>query len=114
MYTRYVHAHIGLYNNNDSVHVFLSLPLSPPSLVLFYFFLFYSISFFLPPFVAPLLPSQPPSINNTSIDTLLVAADLSSDKKPPSQDLQDKVHFLFNNVSSSTLQQKVSIYLIIV
>ena len=45
MYTRYVHAHIGLYNNNDNVHVFLS---PPPS--------FSSISFFSILFLSFLLP----------------------------------------------------------
>ena len=49
-----------------------------------------------------------PSINNTSIDTLLVAADQHSKIAPPSEELQDKIHFLFNNLSSSNLQEKVS------
>ena len=55
---------------------------------------------------------QPPSINNTNIDTLLVAADQQSEKAPPPEELQDKIHFLFNNLSSSNLQEKVTaIYL---
>ena len=50
---------------------------------------------------------QPPSINTTNIDTLLVAAEQSVERAEPPEDLQDKIHFLFNNLSSSNLQEKV-------
>ncbi len=51
---------------------------------------------------------QTPSINTTNIDTLLVAADRQqSESVMPPDDLQDKVHFLFNNLSSSNLSDKV-------
>ena len=56
-----------------------------------------------------LLPSspQPPSINTTNIDTLLVAAEQSVERAEPPDELQDKIHFLFNNLSSSNLPEKV-------
>ncbi len=51
---------------------------------------------------------QTPSINTTNIDTLLVAADRQqSESVMPPDELQDKVHFLFNNLSSSNLSDKV-------
>lgn len=50
---------------------------------------------------------QPPSINTTNIDTLLVAAEHSVERAEPPDELQDKIHFLFNNLSSSNLQEKV-------
>ena len=51
---------------------------------------------------------QPPSINTTNIDTLLVAADQrQQEKSQPPEELQDKVHFLFNNLSSANLPEKV-------
>ena len=32
---------------------------------------------------------------------------MSGEKKQPSDELQDKIHFLFNNLSTNTMQQKV-------
>ncbi|XP_064398380.1 CCR4-NOT transcription complex subunit 1-like [Halichondria panicea] len=50
---------------------------------------------------------ETPSINTTNIDTLLVAADRQqSESVMPPDELQDKVHFLFNNLSSSNLSDK--------
>jgi CCR4-NOT transcription complex subunit 1 len=54
---------------------------------------------------------QHPSINNTNIDTLLVAADQQSEKATPPEEVQDKIHFLFNNLSAANLQEKVSTWL---
>lgn len=51
---------------------------------------------------------QHPSINNTNIDTLLVAADQQSEKAPPPEEVQDKIHFLFNNLSAANVQEKAS------
>ncbi|XP_065914765.1 CCR4-NOT transcription complex subunit 1-like isoform X2 [Dysidea avara] len=51
---------------------------------------------------------QPPSIATaTNIDTLLVAADKEESEKEPTEAMQDKTHFIFNNLSASNLQQKV-------
>ena len=50
---------------------------------------------------------QPPSINTASINTLLVAADQEAERNSPPEELQDKVHFIFNNLSVNTLQDKV-------
>lgn len=48
-----------------------------------------------------------PSIANASnIDTLLGASE-KSELAQPSESIQDKVHFIFNNISSSNLTQKV-------
>lgn len=62
-------------------------------------------------FLSPLTPCapQPPSINTTNIDTLLVAAEQSVERAEPPDELQDKIHFLFNNLSSSNLQEKVQL-----
>ena len=49
---------------------------------------------------------QTPSINTTNIDTLLVAAD-QQQAPPPPEELQDRIHFLFNNLSASNLSEKV-------
>lgn len=41
---------------------------------------------------------------------------MSLEQKQPSDELQDKVHFLFNNISSKNLQEKViniCIYLVV-
>lgn len=58
------------------------------------------------------IPIQPPSIATaTNIDTLLVAAD-KEENTEPSEALQDKVHFIFNNLSTSNLEQKVAILII--
>ena len=48
---------------------------------------------------------QTPSINTTNIDTLLVAAD-QQQAPPPPEELQDRIHFLFNNLSASNLSEK--------
>ena len=57
-------------------------------------------------YVSVQTPLQHPSINNTNIDTLLVAAEQSEKAQPP-EELQDKIHFLFNNLSAVNLQEKV-------
>ena len=56
--------------------------------------------------------SQTPSINTMNIDTLLVAADQQQTEIVlPPDELQDKIHFLFNNLSSSNLGDKVGVTL---
>ncbi len=63
----------------------------------------------LPPIPRPSSPPQPPSINTTNIDTLLEAADQQQmEKTLPTEELQDKIHFLFNNLSSANLTEKVA------
>ena len=50
-----------------------------------------------------------PSIANASnIDTLLGATE-KSELAQPSESIQDKVHFIFNNISTNNLTQKVII-----
>lgn len=52
-----------------------------------------------------------PSIANASnIDTLLGATE-KSELAQPSESVQDKVHFIFNNISTNNLTQKVRVYL---
>lgn len=52
--------------------------------------------------------ADPPSINTASINTLLVAADQEAERNSPPEELQDKVHFIFNNLSVNTLQDKTA------
>ncbi|KAI8491153.1 CCR4-NOT transcription complex subunit 1, partial [Branchiostoma belcheri] len=55
----------------------------------------------------PLRPGQSPSIANaTNIDTLLAGNDAQNKKLEPPEVLQDKVAFIFNNLSQSNLNQK--------
>ncbi|XP_032816690.1 CCR4-NOT transcription complex subunit 1 isoform X5 [Petromyzon marinus] len=48
----------------------------------------------------------PPSINTTNIDTLLVATDISDRIIEPQESVQDKIFFIFNNLSQSNMAQK--------
>ncbi|KAG8437274.1 hypothetical protein GDO86_008106 [Hymenochirus boettgeri] len=49
----------------------------------------------------------PPSINTTNIDTLLVATDLTERIVEPPENVQEKIAFIFNNLSQSNMTQKV-------
>ncbi|XP_018116117.1 CCR4-NOT transcription complex subunit 1 isoform X2 [Xenopus laevis] len=49
----------------------------------------------------------PPSINTTNIDTLLVATDLAGQIVEPPENVQEKIAFIFNNLSQSNMTQKV-------
>ncbi|XP_018113580.1 CCR4-NOT transcription complex subunit 1 isoform X2 [Xenopus laevis] len=49
----------------------------------------------------------PPSINTTNIDTLLVATDLAGQLVEPPENVQEKIAFIFNNLSQSNMTQKV-------
>uniref|UniRef100_A0A8C9VPM2 CCR4-NOT transcription complex subunit 1 n=1 Tax=Scleropages formosus TaxID=113540 RepID=A0A8C9VPM2_SCLFO len=49
----------------------------------------------------------PPSINTTNIDTLLVATDLTERIVEPPENVQEKIAFIFNNLSQSNMAQKV-------
>lgn len=49
----------------------------------------------------------PPSINTTNIDTLLVATDQSERIVEPPENVQEKIAFIFNNLSQSNMTQKV-------
>lgn len=54
-------------------------------------------------------PSFPqPSINTTNIDTLLVATDQTERIVEPPENVQEKIAFIFNNLSQSNMTQKVS------
>lgn len=65
---------------------------------------------FLSYFVVPSNGSRKePSIANASnIDTLLGATE-KSELAQPSESIQDKIHFIFNNISTNNLTQKVII-----
>lgn len=52
------------------------------------------------------LPLQP-SINTTNIDTLLVATDQTERIVEPPENVQEKIAFIFNNLSQSNMTQKV-------
>lgn len=52
---------------------------------------------------------QPSIANATNIDTLLVATEKEEKMTAPPEALQDKVAFIFNNLSQLNLQTKVSI-----
>ncbi|XP_069510725.1 CCR4-NOT transcription complex subunit 1 isoform X2 [Ambystoma mexicanum] len=49
----------------------------------------------------------PPSINTTNIDTLLVATDQTERIMEPPENVQEKIAFIFNNLSQSNMTQKV-------
>ncbi|XP_068595811.1 CCR4-NOT transcription complex subunit 1 [Brachionichthys hirsutus] len=49
----------------------------------------------------------PPSINTTNIDTLLVATDQTERIVEPPENVQEKIAFIFNNLSQSNMIQKV-------
>ncbi|XP_065517048.1 CCR4-NOT transcription complex subunit 1-like isoform X2 [Lathamus discolor] len=49
----------------------------------------------------------PPSINTTNIDTLLVATDQAERIVEPPENVQEKIAFIFNNLSQSNMTQKV-------
>ncbi|XP_051917909.1 CCR4-NOT transcription complex subunit 1 isoform X9 [Hippocampus zosterae] len=49
----------------------------------------------------------PPSINTTNIDTLLVATDQTERIVEPLDNVQEKIAFIFNNLSQSNMTQKV-------
>jgi hypothetical protein len=51
---------------------------------------------------------QPSIANATNIDTLLVATEKEDKMTPPPEALQDKIGFVFNNLSQLNLQTKVS------
>ena len=48
-----------------------------------------------------------PSINTTNIDTLLVATDQTERIVEPPDNVQEKIAFIFNNLSQSNMTQKV-------
>ncbi|XP_059916980.1 CCR4-NOT transcription complex subunit 1-like isoform X1 [Gadus macrocephalus] len=48
-----------------------------------------------------------PSINTTNIDTLLVATDQTERIVEPPENVQEKIAFIFNNLSQSNMTQKV-------
>ncbi|XP_060784348.1 CCR4-NOT transcription complex subunit 1 isoform X3 [Neoarius graeffei] len=48
-----------------------------------------------------------PSINTTNIDTLLVATDQTERIVEPPENIQEKIAFIFNNLSQSNMTQKV-------
>ncbi|XP_048461852.1 CCR4-NOT transcription complex subunit 1 isoform X5 [Rhincodon typus] len=50
---------------------------------------------------------QEPSINTTNIETLLVATDQAERIVEPPENIQEKVAFIFNNLSQSNMTQKV-------
>lgn len=50
---------------------------------------------------------QPSIANTTNIDTLLVATEKDDKIVPPSESVQDKIAFIFNNLSQVNLQTKV-------
>uniref|UniRef100_A0A3P9Q1C0 CCR4-NOT transcription complex subunit 1 n=1 Tax=Poecilia reticulata TaxID=8081 RepID=A0A3P9Q1C0_POERE len=50
---------------------------------------------------------MPPSINTTNIDTLLVATDQTERIVEPPENVQEKIAFIFNNLSQSNMTQKV-------
>lgn len=50
---------------------------------------------------------QPSIANTTNIDTLLVATEKDDKLIVPPENLQDKIAFIFNNLSQVNLQSKV-------
>ncbi|RLW01335.1 hypothetical protein DV515_00008173 [Chloebia gouldiae] len=50
----------------------------------------------------------PPSINTTNIDTLLVATDQTERIVEPPENVQEKIAFIFNNLSQSNMTQKAT------
>ncbi|KFW03359.1 CCR4-NOT transcription complex subunit 1 [Fulmarus glacialis] len=51
----------------------------------------------------------PPSINTTNIDTLLVATDQTERIVEPPENVQEKIAFIFNNLSQSNMTQKAKL-----
>ena len=56
---------------------------------------------------SPVRGKEPSIATANNIDTLLGATESSEIVQPP-EAVQDKVHFIFNNISQATLHQKVS------
>lgn len=64
---------------------------------------------FFPDLTSGTARGKEPSIANASnIDTLLGASEKNEIAQPP-EHVQDKIHFIFNNISQSNLTTKVSI-----
>ena len=55
---------------------------------------------------------QPSIANATNIDTLLVATEKEDKMTAPPEALQDKIGFVFNNLSQLNLQPKVLLLLL--
>ncbi|XP_036399218.1 CCR4-NOT transcription complex subunit 1 isoform X8 [Megalops cyprinoides] len=60
-----------------------------------------------PPTTVSFKKDVPPSINTTNIDTLLVATDQTERIVEPPENVQEKIAFIFNNLSQSNMSQKV-------
>lgn len=56
---------------------------------------------------SPVRGKEPSIATANNIDTLLGATESSEIVQPP-ENVQDKVHFIFNNISQANLPQKVS------
>ena len=56
---------------------------------------------------SPVRGKEPSIATANNIDTLLGATESTEIVQPP-EAVQDKVHFIFNNISQTNLQQKVS------
>lgn len=54
--------------------------------------------------------AKPSLAHTTNIDTLLAGADDGHEKVPP-ETTQDRVFFIFNNLSQMNMQQKVRLHL---
>jgi len=54
---------------------------------------------------------QPSIANTTNIDTLLVATEQEDKMIAPAENVQDKIAFIFNNLSQVNLQTKVKNYI---
>lgn len=72
-----------------------------------YIMLFYNLFFYL-------LYFQPSIANTTNIDTLLVATEKDDKLIIPPENLQDKIAFIFNNLSQINLQTKVKSKLLLI
>lgn len=62
---------------------------------------------------SPVRGKEPSIATANNIDTLLGATESSEIVQPP-ENIQDKVHFIFNNISQATLSQKVSVMIFLV
>ena len=56
---------------------------------------------------------QPSIANATNIDTLLAGTEDKEDITVPPEAVQDKVFFIFNNLSLANMEQKVNIVAVI-
>lgn len=56
---------------------------------------------------SPVRGKEPSIATANNIDTLLGATESSEIVQPP-EAVQDKIHFIFNNISSTNLQLKVT------